>query len=106
MVKPGSGNRRKSRSKETLPLLPICIEIIEKFRNHPRSLRSGKLLSVPSGQHYNRSLKCIGQVTGIQCLKNSPQARYFFANEVADASLTDLKMWNINGTKKCQISNT
>lgn len=85
-------NRKKSMSKETLPLLPICLKIIEKFRNHPRCLRSGKLLPVPSGQHYNRTLKRIGQATGIQCLRNSHQARYFFANEVAYANLKDLKM--------------
>jgi len=85
-------NRRKSTSKETLPLLPICLAIIEKFRNHPRCRRSGKLLPVPSGQHYNRSLKRIGEATDIQCLRNSHQARCFFANEVAYASLKDLKM--------------
>lgn len=46
-------NRRKSTSKETLPLLPICLEIIEKFRNHPRCLRSGKCALRAA---YNRSL--------------------------------------------------
>ena len=88
-------NRRKSTSKETLPLLPICLEIIEKFRNHPPCQRSGKLLPVPSGQHYNRSFKRIGGAAGIQCLRNSHQARYFFANEVAYANLKDLKIIGI-----------
>lgn len=39
-------NRKKTSSKETLPLLPICLEIIEKYKNHPRCLRTGKLLPV------------------------------------------------------------
>ena len=44
-------NRRKSTSKGTLPLLPLCLEIIQKFENHPRCLRSGKLLPLPSAKH-------------------------------------------------------
>src|SRR5690606_6639044 len=69
--------RRKSKSKESLPLLPICLAIIEKYRNHPKCWRTGKLLPVPSGQHYNRCIKSMGERTGITYLNNSHQAQRF-----------------------------
>ncbi|WP_298741004.1 phage integrase SAM-like domain-containing protein [uncultured Chitinophaga sp.] len=84
--------RRKSKSKEYLPLLPICLEIIEKFKNHPKCQRTGKLLPVPTGQHYNRCIKIIGERTGIPCLNNSHQLRYFFANELAYETNEDLHL--------------
>lgn len=47
---------------------------------------------VPTNQHYNRSLKVIGEKTGIACMSNCHQARYFFANEIAHANGVELKI--------------
>ena len=85
--------RRKSKSPETLPLLPICLEIIEKFKNDPRCVRTRKLLPVPTNQHYNRALKVIGSpmYADIPCLNNCHQSRYVFANEVTYANGVESK---------------
>lgn len=82
--------RQKTEVPETLPLLPICLEILDMFKDDPRCLRKGKCLPVPTDQHYNRCLKRIGERTGIACLNNSHQLRYFFSNEVLDASGVEL----------------
>ena len=84
--------RRKSKSKEYLPLLPICLQILDKYRDHPKCQRTGKLLPVPKGQYYNRCIKIIGERTGITCLNNSHQMRYFFANELAYDTIEDLHL--------------
>lgn len=60
--------RQKTNVPETLPLSPICLEILEMFKNDPRCLRKNKCLPVPTNQHYNRSLKIIGEKTGVICL--------------------------------------
>jgi site-specific recombinase XerD len=84
--------RQKTSVPETLPLLPICLEILERFKSNPHCIRKNKCLWVPSNQHYNRSLKVIGEKTGIACMSNCHQARYFFANEIAHANGVELKI--------------
>lgn len=48
------------------------------------------MFTVPTSQHYNRCLKIIGEKTGIACLNNSHQLRYFFSNEILDANGVEL----------------
>ncbi|OQP49290.1 hypothetical protein A4H97_28515 [Niastella yeongjuensis] len=84
--------RQKTSVSETLPLLPICVEILERFKSNPHCVRKNKCLWVPSNQYYNRSLKVIGEKTGIVCMSNCHQARYFFANEIAHANGVELKI--------------
>ena len=76
-------NRQKTDGDETLPLLPICLDILEKYKDHPVCLRRSKLLPVPTNQHYNRCLKRIRMIVGIQAKLKTHRGRYFFANEVA-----------------------
>ncbi|MBN8877734.1 MAG: site-specific integrase [Sphingobacteriales bacterium] len=75
-------DRQKTGGDETLPLLPICLDIMKKYENHPVCVRRGKLLPVPSNQEYNRCLKKIMEITGIRIKLSTHKARYFFANEV------------------------
>jgi integrase len=82
--------RQKTEVPETLPLLPICLDILEMFKNDPRCLLKRKCLPVPTDQHYNRCLKIIGEKTGITCLNNSHQWRYFFSNVVLRKQGVDL----------------
>jgi integrase len=84
--------RQKTSVPETLPLLPICLEILERFKSNPHCVRKNKCLWVPTNQYYNRSLKVIGEKTGIACLSNCHQARYFFANEIAHSNGVELKI--------------
>jgi integrase len=78
-----SKNRQKTDGDETLPLLPLPLQILEKYKNYPVCIRRGRLLPVPSNEEYNRCLKEIGQETGITIILKTHKSRYFFANEVA-----------------------
>ena len=70
-------------------------------------MRKGKCLPVPTNQHYNRSLKVIGERTGVTCLNNCHQLRYFFSNEVLDANGVELKTIGIMlGQKDSRSVNT
>jgi integrase len=83
--------RKKTGSDETLPFLPIALDLIEKYRNHPLSLRRGTLFPVPTNEYYNRCLKEMAREIGIDVLLFSHSARYFFANEVLFNSGVQLK---------------
>ncbi len=75
-------NRQKTDSDETLPLLPIPLQILDKYKNYPICIRKGRLLPVPTNQEYNRCLKEIGTINKFRVLLKTHKTRYFFANEV------------------------
>jgi len=75
-------NRQKTDGDETLPLLPIAEQILEKYRDHPVCLRRRTLLPVPTNEEYNRCLKEIADKAGLTILLTTHIARYFFANVV------------------------
>ena len=75
-------DRQKTDGDETLPLLPIALRIIDKYKNHPVCIKRGRLLPVPTNQEYNRRLKVIQSLTGIRIKLKSHKGRFFFANEV------------------------
>jgi integrase len=76
-------DRQKTGGDETLPLLPIALELIEKYKNHKICNSRGKAFPVPSNQEYNRCLKSIARETGIKIVLRTHKARFYFANEVA-----------------------
>ena len=75
-------NRQKTGGNESLPLLPLPLNLLEKYKNHPLCLKRGRLLPVPTNQEYNRSLKIIAQKTGFSIILRTHKTRFFFANEV------------------------
>lgn len=75
-------NRQKTGGDETLPLLPLPLQLLEKYKNCPYCLTRNKLLPVPTNQEYNRCLKVIADITGIGIVLRTHKARFFFANEV------------------------
>lgn len=80
--------RQKTKGPESLPMLPIAVEIMEKFKTHTLCLRKDRILPMPTNEHWNRCLKEIGKEMGIDVLMQHTklkghQTRYFFANEVA-----------------------
>jgi integrase len=77
-----SKDRRKTDSDETLPMLPIPLQLIEKYKNHPTCIKRGTLFPVPTNEHYNRCLKEIAEQAGSAVLLITHSARYFFANEI------------------------
>ena len=77
-----SKERQKTDGDESLPLLPIAEQLLEKYKDHPKCLQKGRLLPVPTNQEFNRCCKEITRQTGIAIDMRSHKNRYFFANEV------------------------
>lgn len=86
-----SKKRQKTGGDESVPLLPLALEILELYKDHPVCVRRNRLLPVPTNQTYNKGLKEISEETGIQVLDHGHQMRYFFANEIAFNNGVDLK---------------
>lgn len=57
--------RTKTEVKSNVPLLPEALTIIEKYKNHPVSIESGKLLPVISNQRLNSYLKELADICNI-----------------------------------------
>ena len=81
-----STNRQKTGIKESVPLLPKAIEIIEKYKNHAYCVRKNKLLPVSSNQKFNVYLKEIGIHCKINKKLTSHIARHTFATTVTLAN--------------------
>lgn len=56
--------RGKTDGRSNAMLLPIALELTEKYRNHPECVRSGRLFPVTSNQKYNDYLKEIAAICG------------------------------------------
>ncbi len=82
-------NRQKVTSticRETVPLLPIAKEIIEKYADHPVRKTKGLLLPVLSNQKYNAYLKEAVTICGINKTLTTHTARHTFATTVTLAN--------------------
>jgi site-specific recombinase XerD len=75
-------DRQKTDGDETLPMLPIAEQLLEKYQSHPKCIKKGRMLPVPTNQEFNRCCKEIARQTGIAIDMRSHKNRYFFANEV------------------------
>lgn len=58
-------HRKKTDKHYQVPLFPKAIEILEKYKEHPRCLKKNRCLPVPSNVKYNAYLKEIGDMAGI-----------------------------------------
>jgi len=74
--------RQKTNIVERVPLLAPAIKIIEKYKDNPAAIRSGKLLPVPSNQKLNAYLKEIADLCGITQRLTFHMARHTFATTV------------------------
>lgn len=75
-------HRQKTGERESVPLLPRAMEIVEKYADHPIRLRHDKLLPVMSNQIYNNYLKEIASICKIDKKLTSHIARHTFATTV------------------------
>lgn len=78
--------RQKTGTKESVPLLPVALQIIEKYRNHEYCTKYNKLLPVNSNQRYNAYLKEIADICGINKKLTSHIARHTFATTITLAN--------------------
>lgn len=78
-------HRKKTKKEYQVPLFPKALQILEKYRNHPRCLKKGKCLLVPSNVKFNAYLKEIGDIAGIPNSKPlvTHLARKTFATTIA-----------------------
>lgn len=74
--------RAKTQTPERVPLLPIALEIIERYQNSPYCQLYGRLLPVNSNQRYNAYLKEIAGICNIKKYLTTHTARHTFATTV------------------------
>lgn len=74
--------RQKTGTRESVPLLPLAMEIIHRYKEHPVCVKFDKLLPVNSNQKYNAYLKEIAEICGIKKTLTSHMARHTFATTV------------------------
>ncbi|MHB1178659.1 MAG: site-specific integrase [Daejeonella sp.] len=75
-------NRQKTNNSVKVPLLPKALDIIEKYKGHPKSVSEGKLLPTFSNQKLNSYLKEIADLCGITKPLTFHIARHTFATTV------------------------
>ena len=74
--------RQKTGTRESVPLLPLAMDIINRYKEHPVCVKFNKLLPVNSNQKYNAYLKEIAEICGIKKSLTSHMARHTFATTV------------------------
>jgi integrase len=75
-------DRQKTEQAECVPLLPITLEIISKYKNYPHCSSHNKLLPVRSNQRVNGYLKEIAAICGINKELTTHTARHTFATTI------------------------
>jgi integrase len=86
-----SKDRQKTGVDETLPMLPTALALIEKYKNHPKSLKRKKCFPIPCNIVYNRGLKEIAAIMGWKIKLDGHTSRYYFANVIAFDNGVSLK---------------
>jgi site-specific recombinase XerD len=75
-------DRLKTSIKSRIPLLPISLEIIKRYEDHPACINANKVLPVLSNQKYNAYLKEIAAICGITKTLTTHTARHTFGTTV------------------------
>lgn len=74
--------RKKTNIQSNIPLLPVAMSIIDKYKDHPEVERNQVLLPVLSNQKMNAYLKEIADICGITKTLTSHVARHTFATTI------------------------
>lgn len=78
--------RQKTKKEFKVPLLPKALQIIEKYKDHPLSMRRRKLLPIPSNQRFNGYIQEVGDICGIKKKLHHHLARKSFSVSIALAN--------------------
>lgn len=78
--------RKKTDTASRVPLLPVALQILAKYEDHPECIRDGKLLPVLTNQKMNAYLKEIADVCGVEKELTFHIARHTFATTVTLAN--------------------
>jgi site-specific recombinase XerD len=77
-----TAHRTKTGIRESVPLLPVALDIIERYKEDPYCVKHNKLLPVLSNQRYNSYLKELSALCGLKHELTSHIARHTFATTV------------------------
>ncbi|MCE9074225.1 site-specific integrase, partial [Parabacteroides distasonis] len=83
--------RRKASSISNIPLLPVPLAILEKYREHPACIKKGCCLPVMCNQKMNSYLKEIADFCGIKKNLTTHVARHTFGTTVTLANNVPLQ---------------
>jgi site-specific recombinase XerD len=75
-------NRTKTGNRSPIPLLPVPLSIVDKYKDYPVNVNKGKLLPMYSNQKINGYLKEIAALCGIDKNLTFHTARHTFATTV------------------------
>ena len=75
-------NRQKTDTVSMIPLPPLAIDILEKYKDHPAIVNSNKVLPVISNQKYNEYLKEIAGICSINKKMTSHTVIHTFATTI------------------------
>jgi len=75
-------DRAKTGSEECVPLMPIPLAIIERYKDHPYCRANNKLLPINSNYRYNVYLKELADICGITKHLTTHTARHTFATTI------------------------
>jgi site-specific recombinase XerD len=75
-------NRQKTDITSKIPLLPMAMEIVDKYKNHPTCVNENRLLPILSNQKMNAYLKEIADVCEINKELTFHIARHTFATTI------------------------
>lgn len=75
-------HRQKTESATRIPLLPMALEILERYNNNPQCLNGDRLLPVLSNQKMNAYLSEIANLCGITKNMTMHTARHTFATTI------------------------
>lgn len=66
-----------------IPLLPQALQILERYKMHPKRIREGKLFPIPANQNFNSYLKELATLANIEKPLTTHIGRKTFATTVA-----------------------
>jgi len=75
-------SRQKTDTASRIPLLPLALQIMEQYANHPQCNNTGRLFPVLSNQKMNAYLKEIADICGLNKELTYHIARHTFATTV------------------------
>jgi site-specific recombinase XerD len=75
-------NRQKSNVPSKIPLLPITVNLLDKYKDHPVCVANNILLPVLSNQKYNSYLKELADICNIDKKLTSHTARHSFGTTI------------------------
>jgi len=74
--------RQKTRRPYKVPLLPKCVELIERYKDHPKTKENGLLLPLPTNQKFNCYLKEIQDLCSINTTLTCHLGRRTFGSTI------------------------